>query len=241
MSDILPTSYQAAKMAEIETSDSVAIFGCGPVGMLAIACAKHLGAGRVFAIDQVESRLEMARAHGAEAIHFGKEDPVEVLRELTDGAGPDRVIDAVGIDATTSPRADRSEKKQFEEEMEKVDPKRGKAKNKWWTGGAPSQALQWSVKSVAKAGTVSVIGVYPQTLNSFPIGEFMNKNLRMNAGNCNHRRYLPHLLDLVRSGVFHPEQFLTQRKPILSAIDAYHTFDRHEHGWLKVKLNPQTS
>jgi threonine dehydrogenase-like Zn-dependent dehydrogenase len=96
MSDILPTSYQAAEMANVHPGDTVAIFGCGPVGMLAIACAQHLGAGRIFAIDQVESRLHHARAHGAEAINLMRENPVEVLRELTLGSGPDRVIDAVG-------------------------------------------------------------------------------------------------------------------------------------------------
>ena len=92
MSDILPTSYQAAEMAEIKHGDTVAIFGCGPVGMMAIACAQHMNAGRVFAIDQVPSRLEEARKHGAEAIDFSDENPVKVLHELTMGSGPDRVI-----------------------------------------------------------------------------------------------------------------------------------------------------
>ncbi len=102
MSDILPTSFQAAEMAGIHPGDTVAIFGCGPVGMMAVACAQHMGAGRVFAIDQVPSRLEQARLHGAEAIDFGNESPVAVLHELTMGSGPDRVIDAVGVDATTA-------------------------------------------------------------------------------------------------------------------------------------------
>jgi threonine dehydrogenase-like Zn-dependent dehydrogenase len=238
MSDILPTSYQAAKMAEIRSGDTVAIFGCGPVGMMAIACAQHLGAGRVFAIDQVASRLEMARKHGAEAIDFNRENPVDVLRELTQGSGPDRVIDAVGVDAATA-HAKSQQKKQFDTEMGTVAPQANSAKKKnWWIGGAPTQALNWAVQSVAKAGTVSIIGVYPQTLNSFPVGEMMNKNLTVNAGNCNHRRYLPRLVELVRSGVMHPEEFFTQRVDVASAIDAYHHFDQHEDGWLKVKLEP---
>jgi threonine dehydrogenase-like Zn-dependent dehydrogenase len=211
MSDILPTSYQAAEMAEIRPSVSVAIFGAGPVGMLAIACAKHLGAGRVFVVDQVESRLEMARSHGAETINFAKEDPVEVLRELTEGSGPDRVIDAVGVDATSAGASEKENRKEFAREMEEVDPEVKKARGKWWIGDASSQALQWAVASVAKAGTVSIIGVYPPGLKTFPIGEFMNKNLRMNAGNCHHRRYLPMLIERVRSGVFRTEQFVTNR------------------------------
>jgi threonine dehydrogenase-like Zn-dependent dehydrogenase len=237
MSDILPTSYQAAEMANIHPGDTVAIFGCGPVGMVAIACAQHLGAGRVFAIDQVESRLDQARSHGGEAINFSKEDPVEVLRELTLGSGPDRVIDAVGIDATTA-HADAKEKEQFEQQMKTVDPDVKKAKKDWWIGGAPTQALDWAVTSVAKAGTLSIIGVYPPQLKSFPVGEMMNKNLTVRTGNCNHRKYLPRLVALVRSGVMHPEQFFTKRVPVASAIDAYHHFDRHESGWLKVKLEP---
>lgn len=237
MSDILPTSYQAAEMAGIRPGDAVAVFGCGPVGMMAIACAKHMEAGRIFAIDEVPSRLEMARKHGAEAINFSTESPVEVLRELTLGAGPDRVIDAVGIDATTA-GAGRAQRKKFEQEMEAVAPKAGKAEGKWWIGGAPTQALDWAVDAVAKAGTVSIIGVYPPTLTRFPVGRMMNKNLTVRSGNCNHRKYLPRLVDLVRSGVFRPEQFFTQKVPVSSAIDAYHHFDRHDAGWLKVKLEP---
>ena len=238
MSDILPTSYQAAEMAEIDPGDTVAIFGCGPVGMMAIACAQHLGAGRVFAIDQVASRLDMARKHGAEAIDFSKESPIDVLRELTSGSGPDRVIDAVGIDATCC-SAKQDAKKKFEAEMKEIAPHANDAKKKdWWIGGAPTQALEWAVDSVAKAGTLSIIGVYPPSLESFPVGKMMNKNLTVNAGNCNHRKYLPRLVELVRSGVIRPEQYFTQKVPVASAIDAYHHFDQHENGWLKVKLEP---
>src|SRR5687767_10382647 len=99
LSDIFPTGYFGADIAEITEGDTVAVFGCGPVGQFAIASAKLFGAGRVFAIDTVPSRLEMAQDQGAEIIDFNKENPVEVLRELTGGPGPDRVIDAVGIDA----------------------------------------------------------------------------------------------------------------------------------------------
>ena len=237
MSDILPTSYQAAEMAGIHPGDAIAVFGCGPLGMLAIACAQHLGAGRVFAIDQVPSRLEMARKHGAEAIHFGNENPVVVLRELTQGSGPDRVIDAVGIDAATA-HAGSKEKKQFEQEMKTVAPDVKEAKKEWWIGGAPTQALMWAAESIAKAGTMSIIGVYPPTLTSFPMGQVMSKNLTVRTRNCNHRKYLPRLVELVRSGVMRPEQFFTQKVPVASAIDAYHHLDQHDQGWLKVKLEP---
>src|SRR6185312_9297502 len=241
MSDILPTSYMAAVMAEIKPSDIVAIFGCGPVGLFAITCAFHLGAGRVFAIDSVESRLEMARAHGADVISFEKENPVEALKEATNGTGPDRTIDAVGVDAATAtrgPAADRSAQKEFQKELDKIA-EEGTPKGKaFQPGGAPSQALKWSIAATAKGGTVSVIGVYSAPLQDFPIEQVMEKNLTLKAGNCNHRRYMPEMIELVRSGVIRPEEFLTQIKPIASAVEAYQAFDRHEPGWIKVKLDP---
>ena len=156
--------------------------------------------------------------------------------------GPDRVIDAVGVDATCAKHNSSKQKNQYQQEMEDVAPNVRKAeKKKWWIGGAPSQALEWGVESVAKAGTMSIIGVYPPPMKSFPIGMAMNKNITLRMGNCNHRKYLPRLVELVRSGVMRPEQFFTQKVPVASAIDAYRHFDQHEHGWLKVKLEPGTA
>lgn len=241
MSDILPTSYMAAVMAEVKPSDTVAIFGCGPVGLFAITCAQHLGAGRVFAVDNVESRLEMARAHGAEIINFDQEDPIATLRELTQGSGPDRTIDAVGVDAATAikgPAANREKQKQFKTELKEIAEEGLPSDAAFQPGGAPSQALRWAVESVAKAGTVSIIGVYSAPLQDFPIDKIMEKNLTFKAGNCNHRRYMPEMIELVRSGVIRPEQFLTQKEPMQSAIDAYRSFAQHERGWIKVKLEP---
>lgn len=238
MSDILPTSYMAAEMAEIGPSDTVAIFGCGPVGQFAIACAQHLEAGRVFAIDAVESRLTMAQNNGAEIINFNSEDPVQVLRDLTNGSGVDRVIDAVGIDAASSQHGNKEEQQKFEQEIKSVAPKTSPVNGNWNPGGAPTQALLWCVDSLAKAGTLSIIGVYPPTLESFPIGKVMNKNITVKSGNCNHRRYMPLMIELVRSGVIRTEEFLTQKEPMISAIDAYRSFDRHQNGWVKVKLEP---
>lgn len=238
MSDILPTSYMAAEMAEIRPSDTVAIFGCGPVGQFAIACAQHLEAGRVFAIDAVESRLTLAQRNGAEVINFNHEDPVQILRDLTNGSGVDRVIDAVGVDAAPPAHGNKEEQRKFEQETKAVAPKAGSSDGHWKPGGAPSQAMLWAVDALAKAGTLSIIGVYPPSLESFPIGKLMNKNITLKSGNCNHRRYMPLMIELVRSGVIRPEQFLTQKEPIISAIDAYRAFDSHQSGWVKVKLEP---
>jgi threonine dehydrogenase-like Zn-dependent dehydrogenase len=241
LSDILPTAYMAAIMAEIKPSNVVAIFGCGPVGLFAIACALHLGAGRVFAIDSVESRLEMARAHGADVINFQKEDPIKVLKDVTNGSGPERTIDAVGVDAATAthgPAADKEAQKEFKKELKKIAESGTPHGKAFQPGGAPSQAIKWAIECVAKAGTVSLIGVYPAPLQDFPIEQVMEKNLTVRGGNCNHRRYMPEMIELVRSGVIRPEEFLTQIKPLTSAIEAYRAFDQHEAGWIKVKLDP---
>ncbi len=110
--------------------------------------------------------------------------------------------------------------------------------DRWHPGDAPEQALEWAIDAVDKAGTVSIIGVYPEAMTSFPIGKAMNKNLTLKTGNCNHRRYIPDLLELVRAGVIDPGRVLTKVEPLISAIDAYQHFDRHEPGWLKVELTP---
>lgn len=209
LSDIFPTAYFAAILAEITKGDTVAVFGCGPVGQLAIVSARHLGAGRVLAVDNVPDRLATAQANGAEVIDFGKEDPVKLIRELTDGIGVDRCIDCVGIDAEDA-----------------------SARN------APSKALHWEVQALAKAGTLSIVGAYPHTHTEFPIGEAMNKNLTLKMGNANHRKYIPELLEFVRAGVFKPSKIITQSEEISSALDAYKALDKKQLGWIKVKIRP---
>jgi threonine dehydrogenase-like Zn-dependent dehydrogenase len=243
LSDISPTGYFGAELAEITPGDTVAIFGCGPVGQFAILSAKIMGAGRVLAVDIIPSRLAMARAQGAEVIDFNSEHPVEAIRRLTGGIGVDRAIDAVGVDAErphSGPAAGeaRQQAEQFEEELEEIAPEASSEADKWRPGDAPSQALSWAVDGLAKAGTLAIIGVYPQAVRSFPIGKAMNKNLTMNMGNCNHRKYIPMLIDMVRSGEVNPVGILTQREALGSAIDAYQAFDERQEGWIKVKLEP---
>ncbi len=241
ISDIFPTARFGADAAEIEEGDSVAIFGAGPVGLFAIISAQLMGAGRVIMVDEREDRLAMARRLGAEIVNFSKEDPVETIVELTGGIGVDRVIDAVGVDAQHThggPAEDEAEQKsdKFASEVASVAPDQNVQGDLWKPGDAPSQALEWAVQALAKAGTLSIIGVYPPTMESFPIGMAMNKNLTLKMGNCPHRRYIPDLIDLVRSGTVDPVQVLTQQEPVQNAIDAFETFDRRKPGWIKVEL-----
>lgn len=243
LSDIFPTAYFGAELAEIKDGNTVAVFGCGPVGLFAIASARLLGAGRIFAIDTIPSRLALAAALGAEAIDYNAENPVAALRELCGGAGPDRVIDAVGVDAepaTKGPAEKESGRHadEFKQELRRIVPKAHPDNQLWQPGMAPSQVLRWAVEAVAKAGTISIIGVYPQDANTFPIGTAMNKNLTLKMGNCNHRRYLPELIELVRTGAIDPTKILTQREPLSSAVEAYQSFDLRQPGWIKVELLP---
>jgi threonine dehydrogenase-like Zn-dependent dehydrogenase len=246
LSDIFPTGYFGACLAAIHEGNTVAVFGSGPVGQFAIASAKLLGASRIFAIDCVQDRLAMARRQGAEVINFEREDPVQMILELTGQIGVDRAIDAVGIDAVhphSGPAADqaRRQARQFQEELKRVAPEVHPSDGNWKPGDAPSQALQWSVQALAKAGTLSIIGVYSQLATTFPIGMAMNKNLTIRAGNCDHRKYVPQLINLVRSRVVDPSTILSQVEPIADAISAYKAFDQRQAGWLKVKLEPEGS
>lgn len=240
LSDIFPTGYFGAELAEIEPGDTVAVFGCGPVGQFAIASARLLDAGRIFAIDHIPSRLEMARNQGAEVIHFEEEHPVEALQRLTGGIGVDRAIDAVGVDALAPEQGpaepSRSESKQFAKEVEQIESQGGSLADSWNPGDAPSQALAWAVKGLAKAGTLAIIGVYPPVLQSFPLGMAMNRNLTIKMGNCHHRKYIPMLIEMVRAGQVDPLQVLTKVEPMANALDAYQAFADRQPGWMKVEL-----
>ena len=117
-------------------------------------------------------------------------------------------------------------------------PEQNPQNGQWQPGSAPSQVLTWAVKAVAKAGTISIIGVYPQTMQHFPIGQAMNKNLTLKMGNCNHRKYIPELVRMVASGAVDPTAILTHDQPLTSAIEAFERFDQREEGWIKVELEP---
>lgn len=242
LSDIFPTGWFGAELAEIEAGDTVAVFGCGPVGQFAIASAKLMNAGRILAVDHHRDRLAQARRQGAECIDFDQEDPVHTIIEMTGGIGVDRAIDAVGVDAEHAhhgPAASSGagDHAGFAEEVKQVAPQQNVQEgNLWKPGDAPSQALRWAIESLAKAGTLAIIGVYPETMDRFPIGKAVEKNLTLHMGNCHHRRYVPHLIELVRTGAIDPTDILTQVKPLAGVLDAYRHFDRRETGWTKVEL-----
>ncbi|MFB9660216.1 zinc-dependent alcohol dehydrogenase [Glycomyces mayteni] len=241
LSDIFPTAWFGAKLAEVGRGDTVLVLGAGVVGQFAVASAKRQGAGRVLVVDGIDSRLEKAREQHAEVIDFNREDPVAAVKDLTGGIGVDRVIEAVGVDAQRPAAGPavlpEGEAAQFDRERDEAAPDAAPDGDQWVPGDAPSLALRWAVESVAKAGSIGVIGVYPAGFDRFPIGDAMNRNLTLKMGNCNHRRYIPALLRLVATGAIDPTAFITQHEPPATAIEAYEMFDRREDGWLKTVLD----
>ncbi|RLK23887.1 threonine dehydrogenase-like Zn-dependent dehydrogenase [Micromonospora sp. M71_S20] len=238
LSDIWPTAWFGARLADVRPGETVAVFGAGPVGQLAVLSAYLQGAGRVIVVDGLEDRLAMARAQHAEVVNFNAEDPVETIVEMTGGIGVDKVVDAVGVDAerpAEGPATEQTDQQaqQFDREVQQIAPETDPA---WAPGDAPSLAAQWAVQAVAKAGTLGVIGVYPQTVTTWPFGEAMMKNLTIRSGNCHHRKYIPELLRLVTNGTVDPAQLLTKHEPMTDVLQAYRQFQDRDPGWLKVAL-----
>lgn len=242
VSDVLPTGWFGARLAQVGEGDTVLVLGAGVVGQCAIASAKRQGASRVLVVDGQSDRLEIARTQNAEPIDFNAEDPVAAVRELTRGIGVDRVIDAVGVDAQR-PKSGPAQKnlpvgpEAFEAERAKAAPEGNTDDGQWLVGDAPSLALRWAVDAAAKAATIGVIGVYPPAFDVFPVGTAVNRNLTVQGGNCNHRRYIPGLLGRVARGDLDPTRFITQQAEAVSAIHAYEQFDLRRDGWLKTVLN----
>lgn len=241
LSDILPTSYMAVENIYPQPDDVVAVFGAGIVGQLAIYSLMKMGVKKVFSIDRIPWRLERAKAQGAHIINFDEVDPVSELKKLTDNRGPNKIIDAVGIDAVHPSGIAQWLKSMvipvdFKEEVKKVAPIINPDGENWIPGNAPSQVFRWAVPAIAKAGIFSIIGVYTPLMDMFPIGEAMGKNLTITMGNCNHTRYISHFLELVKNGQIDLVPFLTQRMPFEEIVTAYKHFDKRDENWLKVAL-----
>lgn len=222
LSDIFPTGYMAAENAGIEPGDTVAVWGCGPVGQFAIQSAWMFGAGRVIAIDRVPERLEMARVHGkAETLNFD-EDPIhDRLIEMTGGRGPDRCIDAVGAEAHGSGSLDAVVDRVKEAVNLSMD---------------RPHALRQAIMACRKAGTLSVPGVYIGLLDKIPFGAVVNKGLTIKSGQTHVQRYLAPLLEKIESGEIDPSFVITHRIPLEEAPAAYEKFRDKKDGCIKVVI-----
>jgi threonine dehydrogenase-like Zn-dependent dehydrogenase len=220
LSDIVPTGYQGAEMAEIHPGDTVVVFGCGPVGLFAMKSAWLMGAGRVIAVDHVPYRLSFAEQYAkVETLNFKEVDIITAIKELTEGRGADATIDAVGCEAEGSM-------------LQRVLGLGVMAE-----AGAAT-ALNWCMHATRKGGVVSVIGVYGPPWNLVDIGTMMNKNQTLRAAQCNVKRYMPHLLEHIRAGRVDAKGIITHRFSLEDAPKAYHTFAQKQDGCIKCVLIP---
>jgi threonine dehydrogenase-like Zn-dependent dehydrogenase len=210
LSDILPTGYMGADMAQIEPGDVVAVWGCGPVGQFAIASAYMLGAERVYAIDRFPYRLQMAREKcGAITINYEEVDSVvETLTELTGGRGPDACIDAVGMEAHGHGFSYAYDRTKQALKLETDRP----------------IALREAIMSCRNGGRLSIIGVYGGFVDKFPMGSFMNRSLTMRTGQCHVQKYMPMLLDRIQRGDIDPSFVISHTMPLSDAPKGYEMF-----------------
>ncbi|HET9948623.1 MAG TPA: zinc-dependent alcohol dehydrogenase [Longimicrobiales bacterium] len=221
LSDVLPTGYQAAEMGGIREGDTVVVFGCGPVGLLAQKSAQLMGARRVIAVDRLPYRLEFARAYnGVETVDFrDHDDPVAHLKELCDGRGPDVAIDAVGLEADGSFL-------------------HGLLGRRLKLEAGAATVVDWAIHTVRKGGTVVLIGVYGPPWNLVPIGTAMNKGLTLRMAQCNTRRYMPHLLEHIRAGRIDAAALISHRMGLSEVAAAYGIFSERLDDCRKVVLDP---
>lgn len=219
LTDIFPTGWASIDWAELKGGETVAVFGCGPVGIMAMKAAWLKGAGRVIGIDIVPYRLEKARtAAGAEVIDASSVDPAEVIREMTGGYGADVCVDAVGMEA------DRST---MEKAMNVIHMQKGSMKT-----------LEKCLDSVRRGGTVTVVGVYGSMYDNFPLYKWFDKGIKLMGGQAWVQRYIDDLLGLVRDGKVVLDDIITHKVPLSEAPKMYDIFSKKKDNCVKVVLKP---
>ncbi len=223
LGDIFPTGWQAAAQCEIEPTDTVAIWGAGPVGQFAIRSAVMMGAKQVIAIDRVPERLDMAQAGGAIPINFEEESVVERLNELTQGKGPEKCIDAVGMES----HATRS-----------IDGVYDRVKQAVMAESDRPHVLREMIYVCRPAGTLSIPGVYGGLVDKIPFGAIMNKGLTIRTGQTHVNRWTDDLLHRIQEGQIDPTFVITHTAPLEAGPDMYKTFRDKADGCVKVVLKP---
>jgi threonine dehydrogenase-like Zn-dependent dehydrogenase len=220
LTDILPTGYMAVENAAIERGSTVAIFGAGPVGLMAAACAKQKGASTIYIVDHHPHNLEFAAEHfGAIPLNFDLVgDPAEEIVRRTDHRGVDAVIDAVGFEAKGSLPDTLMAKLKIE--------------------GSSGSAIRQSIAAVRRGGVISVPGVYAGFIHAFLFGDIFEKGLTIRTGQTHVHKYLPELLELIESGALRPEAIITHRLPLTEAARGYEVFDAKDEKCRKVVLIP---
>ncbi len=223
LSDIFPTGYMAADLCDIQPGDTIAIWGCGPVGQFAIRSALLLGAGRVIAIDTVPERLALARAGGAETLDFMQDTIYDRLQEMTSGRGPDACIDAVGTEASSVASADSV--------LDRV-------KQAAMLGTDRPHVLRQAINNCRNGGIVSIVGVYGGLLDKVPMGSAINRGLTFKMAQTPAQKYLRPLLDRIERGEIDPSFVITHSAKLEDGPDLYRVFRDKEEGCIKVVLKP---
>jgi threonine dehydrogenase-like Zn-dependent dehydrogenase len=222
LTDIFPTGYMAAENCGIEPGDVVAVWGCGPVGQFAIRSAFMLGAERVIAIDRFPERLHLALNAGAETLNYEDDDVYESLKLMTGGRGPDRCIDAVGMEAHGTT----------------VDAVYDKAKQAMMMETDRPHALRQAIRCCRKGGTVSIPGVYGGFIDKVPFGAAFQKGLTLKMGQTHVHRYVKPLMQRIERGEIDPSFVISHRLPLEDAPEAYDIFLQKDEGCTKVVLKP---
>src|SRR5687768_11172348 len=220
LSDIFPTGYMGAEMCKIKPGDTIAVWGCGPVGQFAIRSAFLLGAERVIAIDRFPDRLRMARDGRAETINYEEADVFNTLMDMTGGRGPDACIDAVGMEAH-GPGILGAYDRVKQAMMLETD---------------RAYALRQAIMACRNGGTVSVIGVYGGFIDKFPFGSIMNRSLTIRTGQAHVQRYMRPLLERIQNGDIDPSFVITHRMSLNEAPQGYETFMNKEDDCIKIVL-----
>ncbi len=219
LTDIFPTGYTAIDWAQMQGGETVAVFGCGPVGLMAMKVAWLKGAKRVIGLDSQPYRLAMAeKASGAETINITDGDPVEALRAMTEGRGPEVCVDAVGMEA------DRSTLDRLKTiiHMEK----------------GTDKVIDLCFKAVRRGGHVSIIGVYGSNYDNFPVARMFDKGIKLHAGQANVQKHIDTLIEWVESGKIKLDDIITHRLPLSKAPHGYDIFNKKEDNCVKVVLKP---
>ena len=224
LGDIFPTGWQAAEQCDIQKTDTVAIWGCGPVGQMAIRSAMLLGAEQVIAIDRLPERLSMAEAGGATTINFEDESVVERLNDLTHGKGPDKCIDATGMESHVS--------------FSQPDTIYDRAKQMMMMESDRPHVLREMVYACRPAGVISVPGVYSGLIDKFPMGIAMNKGLTFRMGQTDVKRWTDDLLNRIAEGEIDPSFVITHTESLEDGPEMYNVFRDKRDSCIKVVLKP---
>jgi threonine dehydrogenase-like Zn-dependent dehydrogenase len=223
LSDILPTGYQAAVNADIEEGDTVAVWGCGPVGLFAIQSALLLGAHRVIAIDHYRRRLELAKSLGAEILDYREVDVRAALQEMTGGLGPDAVIDCVGMESHGIA----------------IDNVIDTVKAQLMLGTERPHALRQAILACRKGGRVSIPGVYGGFADKFPLGQMMEKGLTVKTGQTNMQKWMKPLLELIEQGKVDTTFLISHHAPLEQASEMYRNWHDDQNTFTKIVLKPE--